>query len=199
MAQTTKAVVIWEVVLFVSCISCALASSNDGFSMFFPTNLVLGMAKEEVQTNRPAAIDSLVGMAGTNSRSSKMLEPAVLFGSRGMYWYHFYDGRLRAITSSAMTNVGASVLTSQVVAQGYSYVSATSALRWDGKSTNLTEIPVDVWQWTNHDVLLCSCVFSNESTLILYDRKVFSPSNFFTSISQRQSMESIIKKFGQQK
>jgi hypothetical protein len=181
-------------ILFI-CGLCAMADSNSVLSIYFPTNLALGMTKSQVETNRPEAVDSFVNLSGTNAPSPKMLEEATIVGSRGMYWYHFADDKLRAITSSTTTNVSPYDLASQIETNVFSHVSSENFLRWRGKSTNLAEITVDIWQCTNQDVRLCSGVFTNETTLILYDKTMFSPSNFFTPTSQRDAMQKIINRF----
>lgn len=179
------------------CGLCAMADSNGVLSIYFPINLELGTAKSQVETSRPAAVDSFVNLSGTNAPSPKMLETATIVGRRGMYWYHFADDNLRAITSSTTTNISTNDLAAQIETNAFSHVSSENFLRWSGTSTNLAEITVDIWQWTNQDVRLCSGVFSNETTLILYDKTIFSPSNFFTPTSQRDAMQGIVNRFGQ--
>ena len=182
--------------ILVFCGLRVMANSNGVLSTYFPTNLVLGMAKSEIEINRPAAVDSIINFSGANFPSPKMLELTTLAGSRGGYMYHFVEDKLRAITSSTTTNVNTNDLASQIETDAFSHVSSETFLRWNGRSTDLVDISVDIWQWTNQDVRLCSGVFSNETTLILYDKTVFSPSNFFTPTSQRDAMHGIVNKYG---
>lgn len=185
--------------LALLCSICipAQGDTNNVLSIYFPSNAVLGMAKLQVAENRPAAVDSFVNLSSTNSPSPKMLEAVTIAGHRGVYWYHFIDDTLRAITASSTKNVTTNELAALIVSNAFVHVSTERALRWNGSSTNLAEFAVDIWQWTNQSIRLCSGVYTNETTLVQYDKTVFSPARFFTLTSHREAMQGLINRLMQ--
>lgn len=181
----------------ICCLLCCLifevsANSNDVMAVYFPTNILLGMSKGDVATHRSKAVDSIISFSGTNAPSPKMLEPVALLGNRGMYWYHFRDDILRAMTCSLVSGVDTNTISDQIDAGGFSYISSVEFLRWSGVGTNLDVLAVDVWAKTNESTRLCSAVRSNETTLILYQNDFFAVSNFFVSASQIADMQSVL-------
>ena len=53
--------------IFYVCEVSATAASDGVLSIYFPTNLALGMAKSEVAAKRPAAVDIFLSLSGTNA------------------------------------------------------------------------------------------------------------------------------------
>ena len=181
------------VLLMLCSYMSAHAQGNGVLATYFPTNISLGDLKSVVASNRPAAVDSPINLSGTNIPSPKMLESMTTgTGLRGIYWFHFVDSRVRAVTSSLVASTDTNSLFAQIQADSFALAGSAPFLRWAGAGTNLTDMTVTVWETTNSTVRLCAGVFTNETTLVLFDSQYFSVSNFFVSASQKTEMEGVL-------
>ena len=179
-------------ILFAGCPILLCAATNDVLSIYFPSNVTVGMAESQVQSNRPNAITITTSFLGSEG-IDRIVEKTELLGVRAMWEYRFTNTTLRAITSSFSSGVDTNALLGQILNGGFTNQCNDTFLRLDG-ALGLSEIQVDVWGATG-SVQLCSTAASNETSLVLFDSEHFSVSDFFMSTSFSITVRTSVSNF----
>ncbi len=149
-------------------------------TLVIPENVTLGMTRDAIQPNRPAAKKLQGAMGSRNTNAVVLTEVKGDIMPLVCYQYHFVDDHLRAVTKG----IGhGGKRDEQTVKRIHDALARDLKKQADEKilrlNTELEQVSVELWK----DEKSGTCVYfvdtSNDTSVIVFDPKYFGKKDFF--------------------
>jgi len=170
--------VVWCVVGVV--VTHAADQGEKYTTLVFPENVILGMTRDAIQPNRPAAKKLQGAMGSRNTNAVVLTEVKGDVMPLVCYQYHFVDDHLRAVTKG----IGhGGKRDEQLVKRIHDALARNLVKQADEKilrlNTELERVSVELWKDEKNGTCVYFVDTSNDTSVIVFDPKCFGEKDFF--------------------
>lgn len=184
--------------VFLSCCIAftAFATPADFYQAYLPAGIQIGCSVHEVRNQRPGIIENPMHLsAGVEPENAlELIEPPKHGQVPLGYWYRFKDGELRAVTRSLLVRglPEAHLLSSASTLYGelktnFVLKGTEKVLRSTGVGATL--LTAELWEDATTGLEVYFVASSEETTLIVFDPKIFSRRSFFLGPERMKDFE----------
>jgi len=187
--------------------AASAGTPEDFCSKYFPTGVRIAISSEQLKSLRPQAIEvAPIDASGPVLPSvTMMMEPPNRRGEPTAYWWRFKDNKLGAITKSTLPPRAESDNRMRLAVQEIiNSLSASFQKKTEEKilrSSGGNNIILTAQLWENADAgrNVYFVASNEETTIIIFDPKIFGYRNFFVSPDRLKDFEAMSENSGMAK
>ncbi len=187
------------------CVVAASAGTPEDFcGKYFPTGVRIAISSEQLKSLRPQAIEiAPIDASGWVAHGvTMMLEPPDRRGDLAAYWWRFKDKKLAAITKSTLPPRAESDNRMRLAVQeiindlsaSFQKITEEKILRSSGGHNIL--LTAQLWENADAGRSVYLVASNEETTIIMFDPKIFGSRNFFVSSDRLKDIEAMTETSG---